>query len=88
MNYEFPADVAQLIDAYLATGAYSDRNEVLRDALRALGEFTHSPEDAVTEFRDTVAAVREGLADVHAGRLTSLRDLIKDAQRRSGEAQP
>ncbi|MCG8586718.1 MAG: type II toxin-antitoxin system ParD family antitoxin [Pirellulales bacterium] len=57
MQYEIPTDVTGLIKAQLATGAYQNEGDVLRAALEAL-----SRQNA------DLAAIREGIADVEAGR--------------------
>jgi antitoxin ParD1/3/4 len=57
MVYAIPNDVERLIDSFMATGQYSNRDDVLRDALQAL----------VRQEAD-LAAIREGLADIEAGR--------------------
>lgn len=56
MIYAFPPDLKKLIDAQLASGRYSDEDELLRDALRALSE-----ED------EDLAAVRDAIAQWRAG---------------------
>ncbi len=56
MLYPFPPDLQKLIEARLASGQYSNEDEVLRDALRAL---TDEDEDLI--------AVREALAEWRAG---------------------
>ena len=87
MTYQFPADVERLIREHMATGIYSSEDDVLRDALKTLGEFIHSDEDVAEEYRQTVDAVREGIADVDAGRLQPLCAILGDASRkRSGES--
>jgi Arc/MetJ-type ribon-helix-helix transcriptional regulator len=66
----------------MASGGYNSEDEVLRDALQALGEFVHSRENFDEEFRQTVAAVREGAVDAEAGRMRPLRELLEEARRR------
>ncbi len=56
MIYPFPPDLKELIAARLATGNYSTKDELLRDALRALDE-----ED------EDLAAVNDALAESRAG---------------------
>lgn len=87
MTYQFPADVERLIREHMATGIYRSEDDVLRDALKTLGEFVHSDEDVAEEYRQTVDAVREGIADVNASRLQPLRAILDDVGRkRSGES--
>lgn len=76
MAYQLPPDVEKLVRDQMAAGGYASEDEVLRDALKALGEFVHAQEDMDEEYRQTVAAVREGVADADAGRMRPLRDII------------
>lgn len=87
MAYQFPPDVEKLVRDHMATGGYASEDEVLREALHAFGEFVHSPEEASEEFRQTVAAVREGMADAEAGRVRPLREIIDEARGRSVEGE-
>ena len=80
MAYQFPPDVEKLVKQHMASGSYATEDEVLREALEALGQFAHSREDADEEYRQTAAAVREGLADVEAGRMRPLREVIDEAR--------
>ena len=58
MTYQFPADIDERIKALLASGDYVGEDDVLRSAVHAL-----------EQRRQEVAAIREGLADVEAGRV-------------------
>ncbi len=80
MSYQFPPDVEKLVRDHMATGAYASEDEVLREALLAFGAFVHSPKEVDEEYRQTVAAVQEGLADVEAGRVRPLRSIIDEAR--------
>jgi Arc/MetJ-type ribon-helix-helix transcriptional regulator len=73
MAYQFPPDVEKLLRDHMASGGYASEDEVLRDALRTLGEFVHSREEVDEECRQTVAAIQEGAADAKAGRMRPLR---------------
>jgi Arc/MetJ-type ribon-helix-helix transcriptional regulator len=64
----------------MATGAYASEDEVLRDALQALGEAVHSQIEIEDEYRQTVAAVEEGMTDAEAGRMRALRAVIDEAR--------
>lgn len=66
--------------------ALPSENDVLRDALIALGQFAHSDEAAEQEYHETVAAVREGVADMEAGRMRPLREIIYEAKANVGGA--
>ncbi len=80
MTYQLPPDVAQLVRAHMATGVYASEDDVLRDALHALGEFVHDRAAGSAEYRDAVAAAREGLADAQAGRVIPLRELLENSE--------
>lgn len=80
MIYQLPPDIEHSIKEHMASGDYATEIDVLREALDALGRFTHTPAEAEDEYRQTVAAVREGVADMNAGRMRPLRDLIKEAK--------
>jgi Arc/MetJ-type ribon-helix-helix transcriptional regulator len=88
LAYEFPPDVEKLVREHMAAGGYASEDEVLRDALQVLGEFVHSREGIAEEHRQTVAAVREGLADMEAGRMRPLRAIIDEgSDKRSAETE-
>jgi len=78
MAYQFPPDVQKLLRDHMATGGYPSEDDVLRDALKVLGEFVNSRDEIDEEYRQTVAAVREGLADAEAGRMRPLRTIIDE----------
>ena len=56
MAYQFPPDVVQLIKERLDSGDYDSEDDVLRHALRALGE----------EEQD-LAAVKQAVDELNAG---------------------
>ena len=56
MSYSFPTDVEQLVARQMATGRYTNEDELLRDALQILQEFD----------RDT-AAIQRAVDDWQAG---------------------
>jgi Arc/MetJ-type ribon-helix-helix transcriptional regulator len=78
MSYQFPPDVAKLVHEQMAAYGYATEDDVLRDALDALGHFAHSRQEADEEFRQTVEAVREGVADMEAGRMRPLREVLDE----------
>jgi Arc/MetJ-type ribon-helix-helix transcriptional regulator len=57
MAYSIPGDVEQQIDELLASGSFSSADEVLRSAFAALAK-----------RRADLEAIREGIADIEAGR--------------------
>jgi Arc/MetJ-type ribon-helix-helix transcriptional regulator len=79
MSYQFPPDVEKLVRHYMASGVYTSEDELLRAALTTLGEFSMAPEALDDEYRQTVAALREGIADAEAGRMRPLRSLLEES---------
>lgn len=72
-SYVLPPDVAQLVQDQLATGYYDTPDDVLREALQAL-----------TDRNEDVDAIREGLADMEAGRTRPLREVAEEIRRKHG----
>jgi predicted transcriptional regulator len=70
MSYPFPPVLDQLFREELATGVYRSEDEVLVEAMQALRDRDQS-----------IAGIREGLADLNAGRVRLLGDV--DAELRS-----
>ncbi len=64
MHYQFPPDVDRLIRDRMAAGGYESEDDVLRDALAALGERV-----------DDLAAIQAGIADMEAGSTKPLADV-------------
>ncbi len=62
MQYQFPAEIEQLVTAQMATGKYTSENDVLLHALHALKDYSES-----------VADIEEGIADETGGRMQPLR---------------
>jgi putative addiction module CopG family antidote len=56
MSYAFPPDLQRLIDSRMSSGQYHSADDLLRDALRALGE-----------ENEDLTAVREAIAEWRAG---------------------
>lgn len=81
MNLHFPPDVAEAIEARLASGEYASEVDVVRDALKALSDRQHvvTEEDPVV-----VEGVRRGLADVAAGHMQSLEQFDLEFRQRHG----
>ena len=63
-------DVRQSLAQELAHGKYADEQDVLRQALSALAE-----------YREAVAGVRRGVADVEAGRFVTLEEHERELRR-------
>lgn len=69
MSFDLPTDIAELIQAQLATGDYANPEDVLRDAMYSL-----------VMKRDDFAAIQAGIEDLESGRHTPLDEV--DAQMR------
>ena len=64
MPYAFPHEIAEPVSRRVKSGQFPSEDEVLKAALRALDE------------RDTeLVAIQAGLADLEAGRVSSLADV-------------
>ena len=86
MSYQFPPDLAKLVHEQMSTRGYTSEDDVLRDALVALGQFAHDSGEIAEEYRQAVAAVNEGVADMEAGRMRPLRE-IRDESGGSGSSE-
>lgn len=70
MPYQIPPDVESRVTALLADG-YASVDDVLRDALSAL------------EYRrEEIAAIREGIEDVEAGRYRPLEEVDAEIRKK------
>lgn len=88
MTYQVPPDIEKIVEGYLINGKYASADEVLRDALAALGQFAHGADELDQEYRETVEAVREGLADLKAGRTRTLHSLLEELDKNHGSSSP
>jgi predicted transcriptional regulator len=77
MSLQIPADVESSVRAFLATGRYSSEEDVLRKAMAALER----------QLSD-LDAIREGIEDEAAGRVTPARQVVEAAKQRLGRAAP
>jgi predicted transcriptional regulator len=68
---ELAPDIQRSLAQELVLGQYADEQDVLRHALCALAE-----------QRETIAAVREGVADIEGGRFETLEDYEREFRRR------
>jgi putative addiction module CopG family antidote len=76
MAYQFPPDLDEAIRERMSSGRYSSEDDVLREALRAL------------RWQDQeIAAIREGIEDMEAGRTKPLREFDRDFRKRNNIAQ-
>jgi putative addiction module CopG family antidote len=67
MSYQFPPELDELVKRQLASGEYDSEDAVLIAAMRSL---EHQQED--------LAAIREGIEDMEAGRVRPLRDFDRE----------
>jgi putative addiction module CopG family antidote len=63
MSYQFPPELDQLVKRQLARGEYDSEDAVLIAAMRSL-----------EQQQEDLAAIREGIEDMEAGRVQPLRD--------------
>ena len=73
MQYQFPTEIKQLVTAQMATGKYSNENDVLLHALQTL-----------QDYNESVADIEEGIADEAAGRMRPLREVEGDLRQQLG----
>ena len=73
MSYPFPPEIKQLIDQNMATGIYSDENDVLEAALHVL-----------SGYHATIGDIRQGVQDYEQGRSEPLADAMADIRRQLG----
>ena len=73
MSIDLAPDVWNEIQRQLASGAFATADDVLREALAALR--SHERE---------VVAIQEGIDDMEAGRVRSIREFDSDFRRRNG----
>ncbi len=75
MSYPFPPTLDRLIREELATGVYRSEDEVLVEAMQAL-----------RDRDETIAGIREGLADFTAGRVRVLGEIDAELRAKHGIA--
>lgn len=75
MTYHLPSDLHELIERRISSGAYANGEDVLRDALVSL-----------SKRDEEVQAIREGIADMEAGRVLPLRDFDRQFRLRKNIA--
>ena len=73
MPHDFSTTLKDLIDQQLATGKYSDEEDVLLHALHAL-----------QDYNESVADIQEGMNDEAAGRLRPLDEVDSDIRQKLG----
>ena len=75
MSYSFPPKLDQLVREELSTGAYRSEDDVLVEAMQAL-----------RDRDEAIAGIREGLADMDAGRVRLLDEVDAELRTRHGIA--
>ncbi len=70
-TYQFPPDVDDEIKQHLKSGRYESEDDVLREALRVL-----------KRRDDEITAIQEGIDDMEAGRVKSLREFDQEFRQR------
>jgi Arc/MetJ-type ribon-helix-helix transcriptional regulator len=80
MHYQLPSDIQNRIDIQLATGAFANEEQVLREAIEALERRQHG----LQKMREMVAIAEE---DVAAGRIGAFdrSDIKRDVRARLAE---
>jgi putative addiction module CopG family antidote len=73
MSYQFPPELDQLVKRQLARGEYDSEDAVLIAAMRSL-----------EQQQEDLAAIREGIKDMEAGRVQSLRDFDREFREKKG----
>jgi putative addiction module CopG family antidote len=73
MSSQLPVDVQQLIQNQLATGLYSNPDDVLRDALHLL-----------VDHQETMDDLRASVEDVEAGHVVPLESVVAKIRQRHG----
>ena len=73
MSYQFPLELDRLVKRQLASGEYESEDEVLIAAMRSL-----------EQQQQDLAAIREGIEDMEAGRVQSIRDFDRDFRETKG----
>jgi Arc/MetJ-type ribon-helix-helix transcriptional regulator len=62
MAYAFPPDLKQLVEAQMTRGGYQSEDELLREAVQALGEMDRRHAELRDEVQTRVAATGKGLS--------------------------
>ena len=68
MAYEIPADLKSFVDEQIQLGCFSSEQQLVADAVRLLE----------AERDETLAGIRQGLADAAAGRMQPLAEAFSD----------
>lgn len=77
MNYKPSPEVEKLIKRHMATGRFASENELLAEALRALAE--------QDQHEQSVAALRQSVADEKAGRIRPVEEAVKELKRETAK---
>ena len=77
MNLQLPADIEASMRAFIASGNYTNEEEVLRKALAALNR-----------YEQDVAAIQEGIDDMEAGRYRPWEEVKAELRTKFGSGNP
>ncbi len=81
MNIQLPPDVQSSLTAFLVDGRYESEADVLRNALVAL---RHRDEEIRRLEQDSLAAIKEGITDMEAGRVRPFDEVNEEIRRKYG----
>ena len=72
MNVSLPETLRAWVEARVKTGSYANASDYVRDLIRHDQE---EHKDRIDE--EAIAAIRQGIADFHAGRVTPAEELFQ-----------
>jgi antitoxin ParD1/3/4 len=72
MPLQLTPELASTVEGFLASGRYKSEEEVLKEALSAL------------DYRQNVAAIAEGIADMEAGRYRPFEEVDAEIRKKFG----
>ncbi len=75
MNTHLPADLEQFVNAQVQSGRFTSCDEAITEAVRLLRQQEEAEQARVLE------GIRQGLADMHAGRGRPADELFADIRR-------
>ncbi len=70
MSNKFPPEIQNLIDQYMASGAYSSENHFLQTALHVL-----------SDYQATITDIRQGISEFEDGKAEPLSQAMDDIRR-------
>ncbi len=69
LNISLPAELENRVRDHVASGMYGSASEVIREALRLFEAYQTAQ---IASFAALKADIAQGMADVHAGRVSAL----------------